>query len=159
MRLPFRSALALGAAFAILVTAGCAADTAPEVEASVSPMPASTSSETDAATDEASCAGVGDVLTILHNVDAAVKDARMSDQERDGWYALAVRVLDRVSASGEGPISDALLAFKPTVPPGPPVEDGASLLESVGAAAEGGTLREACEAAGYEMAIEGFIGG
>jgi len=159
MRLPFRSALALGAAFAILVTAGCAADTAPDVEASVSPMPASTSSETDAATDEASCAGVGDVLTILHNVDAAVKDARMSDQERGLWHALATRVLERVPASGEGPVSEALVAYKEAVPVVGAGGGGAASFDSDSANAAGADLREACEAAGYEIMTEGFVGG
>lgn len=158
-RLPFRSALVLGAAFAILVTAGCAADTAPDEGASAAPTSASTSSEMDAATDEASCAGVGDVLTILHNVDAAAHEERMSDQERGLWHALATRVLERVPASGEGPVSEALVAYKEAVPVVAAGGGGAAGFESDSANAAGADLREACETAGYEIMTEGFVGG
>ncbi len=152
---------ALGAAaLLVLVASGCT---------NTSPVPAATSTAESAAEssaapdavaiDEQSCAGMGDVLTILHNADAAVHDQRMGEREREGWYGLATRVLDRVPASSEGDISDALDAMKKAAPP-VGIDGGAtSTIGSEAWHAAGEDLREACEAAGYEYTTEGFTGG
>jgi hypothetical protein len=158
-RPPLRAALALGAVLTLLATAGCAATDASAGDASATPA-ASTApvAEVAAGTDEESCAGFGDIMTIMHNVGAAVHDGRMTEQEKAGWYGLATRVLDRVPASGEGPISDALTALQESAPA---VEPGGSStgIESDAWNAAGTELREACEAEGYDASAVGFIGG
>ncbi|MFF7294207.1 hypothetical protein ACFY9N_16880 [Microbacterium sp. NPDC008134] len=159
-RLPLRSALALSSVLAVLLAAGCAAAESPADDA---PTATSTSVPADAdagtATDEESCAGFSDVMTILHNVGAAVHDGRMTDQEKSGWYALATRVLDRVPATGEGPISDALTATQEAAPAVAIGAGGSTGIESDAWNAAGGELREACEAEGYQVVAEGFVGG
>lgn len=153
---------ALGAiALLVLVTSGCSNASAAPAATSTAAEPTAESSAAPeaAATDEESCAGFGDVMTILHNVGAAVHEQRMSEREREGWYGLATRVLDRVPASGEGVISDALAAMKKAAPP-VGIDGGAtSTIESEAWNAAGEDLREACEAAGHEVVAEGFIGG
>lgn len=158
--MPLRAAVAVGALLTALVAGGCASSV--EVEATAEPAEeASTAApESDAAgIDEDSCAGFVDVMTILHNVDAAVHDGRMDDHERKGWYALASRVLDRAPASGEGPISDALTALQEAVPAVSFDSGGIVDMQSDAANTAGAALREACDAGGYETGAAGFVGG
>ncbi len=151
---------ALGAtALLVLLASGCAdSSSAPAATETAATAEASTAPDA-AAIDEESCAGFGDIQTILHNVEAAVHEQRMSDQERTGWYGLATRVLDRVPASGEGDISDALTAMKKASPPVGFDGGATSTIGSDAWNAAGTDLREACEAAGYEIVTEGFVGG
>ena len=76
--MPLRAALAAGAVLTVLVTGGCAAADASSDDASAAPTTsAAPVAETAAGTDEDSCAGFGDVMTIMHNVGAAVHDGRI----------------------------------------------------------------------------------
>lgn len=158
--MPLRAALAAGAVLTVLVTGGCAAADASSDDASAAPTTsAAPVAETAAGTDEHSCAGFGDVMTIMHNVGAAVHDGRMTEQEKSGWYGLATRVLDRVPASGEGPISESLTALKESAPAVAPGGGGSTGIESDAWNTAGTELREACEAEGFDVSAEGFIGG
>jgi len=78
--------------------------------------PTETSASAVAATDEMTCAGFGDVLTITANADAGLRDGRMEEQEQQGWYRLATRVLDRVPVREEGAVSDAMVELKDAAP-------------------------------------------
>ncbi len=64
--------------------------------------------------DEAVCTAYGDVMTILENADLGLDDGRMETQEQQGWYRLATRVLDRLPASGDGAVSQAIADLQDT---------------------------------------------
>lgn len=139
-------------------TAPAAADptpTAPKPTASAAPEPAS--AVTTAAPDEVTCAAFGDVVTILGNVDVALNEDRMGQQEKNGWYALASRVLANVPSADAGPVAEALAAVKAEVPPAQGVER--VTFGKPGGAVFGADLYEACRAAGFEVVLNGFTGG
>lgn len=130
---------------------GCTsgADSAPPA----SPTP------TGAVTDEVTCTAFGDVLTIIGNVDVALREGRMEAQEQQGWYGLATRVLDRIPTRGEGAVSDAIAALQ---------EMAQAIAPGVGGTPGFGTaewsrgtrkLDAACADAGAQLTVEGFTGG
>lgn len=149
-----------GAGVLLLLASGCATTSA----ASGSPTPSADETvpvETSTAqtTDEDTCLGYADVVTMMTNAQAAATDGRMSDPELQGWLRLATRVQDGISSTGEGPISDALGAVKvaaPALPPGSTETPGLLSDQWMTAATD---LREACDAAGYDVSIESFVGG
>lgn len=112
-----------------------------------------------AATDELTCTGFGDVLTVIQNADAGLSDGRMEAQEQDGWYRLATRVLGRTPTRGEGAVSDAIDALKEVAPA---IPLGVIETTGVGSAEWEGRIREvvsACADSGAEVMSEGFTGG
>lgn len=138
-----------GALAGALALSGCTAADEP------APIPSGAAATTDAET----CTAFGDVLTITANADAGLRESRMAIQEQQGWYRLATRILDRVPTSGEGDVSDAVVALKDTAP-----------LINLGAVATTGigstewnkgldTLSFACTDAGAETAVQMFTGG
>lgn len=136
-------------------TAPAAADptpTAPKPTISTAPEPAS--AVTTAAPDEVTCAAFGDVVTILSNVDVAVHEDRMGQQEK---YALASRVLANVPSADSGPVAEALAAVKAEVSPAQGVER--VTFGKPGGPVFGADLYEACKAAGFEVVLNGFTGG
>jgi len=137
-----------------LTLSGCAAN-AEAVPAEATTSAASAGSTTDAMT----CAGFNDVLTIIVNADAGLAGGRMAEQEQQGWYRLATRVLDGVPTRGEGAVSDATATMKGLAPA---VAFGAIGTTGIGSAEwDGGRdeLSSACSEAGTEMAAEKFTGG
>jgi hypothetical protein len=134
-----------------LALTGCTAgaNNAPSV------MPSSASSTTD----EVTCLAFADVLTVVANADAGIRDGRLEVQEQDGWYRLATRVLDRVPSSGDGAVSDAVAALQEVAPA---IRLGASRATGIGSVqwdTADRALAEACADAGVEMAVEMFTGG
>lgn len=144
MRARRRAALAAAVMGALLI-GGCAADAG---------TPA------DAMDDAALCTAAGDVLTILENADLGLDTGRMAEQERDGWYQLAARVLDRLPSTGESPVRTAigeLQAIAPGVPPGA-AGDTSGVRSAAWVDAED-ALEAACDDAGAPLAIGVFTGG
>jgi hypothetical protein len=133
-----------------LAISGCtAAETAP----SAAPTSAPTT------TDQMTCAGISDVLTIMANADAGLRDGRMAAQEQQGWYRLATRVLEGVPVRGEGAVSDAADALKNVAPA---IGIAAMGTTGMGSAEWDGGLQElsyACSEADSETAINMFTGG
>ncbi len=110
-------------------------------------------------TDADACVAFGDVGTIVSNADAGFRDQRMEAQERDGWYRLATRVLDRIKTADAGPVQDALNELKKAAPA---VKLGAVLdvdFDSAAWVSAQAALTEACDEVGVEMATEAFTGG
>jgi len=105
------------------------------------------------------CTGFNDVMTIIVNADHGLADGRMAEQEQQGWYRLATRVLDGVPTRGEGAVSDVTTAMKDLAPR---VALGAMGTTGIGST-EWNVARDdlstACSDAGTEMAVEGFTGG
>lgn len=133
--------------------AGCGSTSMPADQSE----PATTPSA--APTDAEACVAFGDVGTIISNADAGFRDQRMEAQERDGWYRLATRVLDRITTADPGPVQNALDQLKKAAPA---VKLGAVLdvdFHSSAWANAQGALTEACDKVGVEMATEAFTGG
>lgn len=127
--------------------------------AAAEPAPSAVSVPAESVTDEHSCTGFGDVLTIALNADAGLRDGRMADQEQQGWYRLATRVLDGVPAREDGAVSDALNALKTVAPP---VALAAVQPTGIGSSEWNIGLDElsfACRDAGFETAVNKFTGG
>ena len=124
--------------------------TAQPSTATSTPTPTST-----AADDEATCAALGDVRTILYNARAAFETDRMSQDELDLWADLASRVLGNTPSADHRSIADAVDAVKEAAP------DGQSLLGAFALGAHDLTadLAAACEAAGFAVVMSGFVGG
>ena len=107
----------------------------------------------------ATCTGFNDVVTITANADPGLGDGRMAEQEQQGWYRLATRVLDGVPTGGEGEVSDAVAALKDVAPV---VALGAMGTTGIGSAEWNSAVQELsddCAAAGAEMAVEMYTGG
>jgi hypothetical protein len=160
-----RVAVSIGGTLVVLGASGCIASTDPSDAAAASseavetatPVPSTPTAAATSTTDEETCKAFGDVLTIMHNTEAAVRDGRMGEQERLGWYRLATRVQDNVPSADEGPVAEALAALKQAAPAIPPVELGTPGIGSD--AWNVADLGEACAAAGSELVTEGFVGG
>ncbi|MGM1029714.1 MAG: hypothetical protein ACQEWM_07545 [Actinomycetota bacterium] len=141
----------------VLMTAaltGCAGSAPPEPVATAS-SPAAGPERSDAS----ACEGFSDVLTITFNADVALREGRIEQQEHDGWYRVATRVLDRLDQDDSGAVADAVAALQDAAPP---IASGASRTAGIGSSPwnEAQTaLAAACEAAGTELAVEGFTGG
>lgn len=150
-----------GAAFVVFVLGsltGCASspnlgdETSTAHPSTARPTPTPTSTAAD---DEATCAALGDVRTILYNSRAAFETDRMSQDELDLWADLASRVLSNTPSADHGSIADAVDAVKEAAP------DGRSLLGAFALEAHDPTadLAAACEAAGFAVVMSGFVGG
>lgn len=134
-----------------LALAGCSAGT--------EPAPSATPASAGSTTDTMTCTGFNDVLTIAANADAGLRDGRMAAQEQQGWYRLAVRVLDGVPTRGEGAVSDAAAALKNAAPA---IDLGAMGTTGIGSAEWNIGLDEmsaACTETDAETAVEMFTGG
>lgn len=99
-------------------------------------------------------------MTIVENVDLALSDGRMEQQEHDGWYALATRVLDRLPSAGSSAVHTAigeLQEIAPAIPSGagtaPTGVRSPEWDEAVSA------LGTACDDAGAPLTISSFTGG
>ena len=160
-----RATLAAGAALVILGASGCTAvgsvETNParaeSARVTETPAPAPKSPESTAAADEITCATYADVATILHNAQTAYFEDRMTQQELDGWFAVASRVLGSIPSAGNGTVSEALAALQQAVPAVPDLRKTNFAFPDVGVA--GVALNEACGEAGFEIAINAFTGG
>lgn len=111
-------------------------------------------------TDAEVCTAFNDVLTIVENADIGTREGRMEEQEQQGWYALAARVLDRVPAdtgSAVGESIEQLQELAPAVSLGAyPEPTGIRSAEWYDAQE---VLSEACMDVGVEMAMSVFTGG
>ncbi|QUB99080.1 hypothetical protein [Cellulosimicrobium cellulans] len=115
--------------------------------------------EVDALDDAVICTAYGDVTTIAENADLALAEGRMEAQERDGWYRLATRVLDRLPSAGDSAVQTAIGELKEIAP----VTSGA-FGESTGVRSPEwndvqGDLGDACDGLGAPLAITMFTGG
>ncbi|MGC5077075.1 hypothetical protein [Agrococcus sp. DT81.2] len=117
------------------------------------------SSSGAAGSDAAACEGYGDVLTITANADIALREGRIAQQEHDGWYRLATRVLYRVPHGESDAVRDAIAALRDSARP---VASGAGYSTGIGSDAwneADSLLGAACEDSGTGLAIEAFTGG
>lgn len=160
-----RAAIAAGAVLVLLGTAGCTASVEPEPSNSenavviemASPGPTPSAAESTAAEDEVTCAAYGDVLTILSNAQIGFFEDRMGKTEKDGWFAIASRVLGNIPSAESGPVADALATLKEDVPAVPDIDKTNFISPNV--AVPGAPLGEACREAGFEVSVHGFTGG
>ncbi|OLT53549.1 hypothetical protein BJF88_10975 [Cellulosimicrobium sp. CUA-896] len=145
------SALVLSTA----AVSGCSADGEADAR-QLDPPPASTAAQQPSATpaeaetpdDAALCTAFGDVLTILENADVGLADGRMEAQERDGWYRLATRVLDRLPSSGDSAVQTAIGDLQASTAVDSPAWGEAER-----------ALGAACDDVGAPLAITMFTGG
>jgi hypothetical protein len=133
----------------------------PEAASSAAPSPATDApAQDDAPDDAATCVAFSDVMTIVENADLGLADGRMAEQERDGWYRLATRVLGRLPSGGDSAVQTAvgdLQAAAPAVAVGTFAEStGVGSPEWAQAQAD---LGDACEALGAPLTIAPFTGG
>jgi hypothetical protein len=148
-----------GAAFVVFLLGsltGCASSPNLGDETSTAhPSTATPTTTPTAADDEATCAALGDVRTILYNSRAAFETDRMSQDELNLWADLASRVLSNTPHADHGAIADAVDAVKEAAP------DGQSLLAAfaLGAPDPTAELAAACEAGGFAVVMSGFVGG
>lgn len=141
-----------------LTLAGCGAGTG-TAEPTASPEVAEPAGSGGSITDEITCAGFGDVLTITANADAGLRDGRMAEQEQQGWYRLATRILDGVPTRGEGAVTEVIGALKAAAPA---VNLGAVAATGIGSPEWNQGLDDlsmACTEAGTELAVQMFTGG
>lgn len=148
----------LAMAFSVV---GCSAPAAPDetAEPVTVDVPAASPTAEPSDADAASCVAFADVLTIITTAENGLQSGRMLQQEYDGWYRLATRVLDRVPTTGQGAVSDAVTALKgiaPPIPSGTMASSGINTEEWYAAMAP---LGEACTAAGGALTVESYIGG
>lgn len=140
---PIVSAIVAG-----LALAACTSTTPPEPSASAAVI-----------SDATTCEAFGDVLTITSNADIARDEGRIEQVEHSGWYRLATRVLDRIPTTGEGAVNDVIVALRDAAPP---IASGAAAAGGIGSTAWDealAALLPACQAAGSDLAVEGFTGG
>ena len=143
-----------------LTLSGCAASAeAAPTESAASAESTESAASAGSTTDAMTCAGFNDALTIIVNADAGLAEGRMAEQEQQGWYRLATRVLDGVPTRGDGAVSDVTTAMKDLAPG---VALGAMGTTGIGSAewdVARDELSAACSEAGTEMAVERFTGG
>lgn len=154
-----RIALSVSAVSVALALAGCAANADPAPSTASTPAATSAPASSGASTDEETCVEFGDVLTITSNADAGLRDGRMAEQEQQGWYRLASRVLDRVPTRGEGAVSDAVTALKDAVPAITPGAMGTSAFGSSAWNSAQKSMIDACADVSAEVTIQMFTGG
>ena len=171
----FRWAITAVALSSALALAGCTASgspsparstgTGPEPAVSAaqpSPSPsAGTSAEPDtsAVTDAARCEAISDVMTIRFNVETAVREGRMGPQERDGWYRLATRDLQRIPTQSTSLISQQVAAIQATIPHTDPGALTSPVVGTDAWDAAAPQLSQLCAAAGAQIILQGFTGG
>lgn len=139
-----------------LALAGCGtADRSASAAASGSPGPGSVTVQ-----DSEVCSALSDVMTVVDNADSGLADGRMAEQERDGWYRLATRVLDRIPGGDDAVLSQGLADLRATAPP---VDAGTrGPTEGIGSPAWHDALAsvaDTCAAADAELTVESFSGG
>lgn len=144
-------------AFALML-AGCAADHR-AVAAGSTPTPAVSASAAMSVTDAETCEGIGDVVSITFNADVGMSQGRMSVQEQQSWYRLAVRVLGRVPTRGEGSVSEAVADLQAAAPSVPSASAGGAQIGSDEWDSARRVVFESCEAAGAEIWTSAFTGG
>lgn len=146
-----------------LTLSGCASDADADADAGAaaaapaeSAQPAASAETT---TDAMTCTGFNDAMTIIVNADAGLAEGRMAEQEQQGWYRLATRVLAGVPTRGEGAVSDVTTTMKDLAPR---IALGSMGTTGIGTA-EWNVARDdlstACSESGSEMAVERFTGG
>lgn len=161
-----RFAVILASAFILASATGCSASgdvtnsgsTEQPVTATETPTSGATA-ESTAADDERTCAGVGDVQTILHNVQSAFYSERMGQDELDQWAALALRILHNIPAADDGQVADALAVVQDAATEPQSLLTPSDILLSAEEGAPGAELLAACEAAGFTVVTTGFVGG
>lgn len=145
------------------VLGGCSAedDAHPGEEDAPAAAAAGRPPTTPTPTDDAGvCTAFGDVATIVENADLGLADGRMAEQERDGWYGLASRVLGRLPSGGDSAVQTAvgdLQEAAPAIAPGAYARS-----TGVGSAAWSqaqADLAAACDELGAPWAIGVFTGG
>ncbi|ANG85125.1 hypothetical protein A8L33_06775 [Microbacterium aurantiacum] len=99
------------------------------------------------------------MLTIITTAENGRVTERMPPQEYNGWLRLATRVLDRVPLSGEGQVTEAIRTLQELAPPIPLGTDGPSEIGSQEWWLATSPLYEACDAAGFPVSAESYIGG
>ncbi|GAB2469990.1 hypothetical protein [Xylanimonas ulmi] len=161
-----RAATASALLVMALAAAGCDGGAQPEPPGAQTPADASEDAATDddpthdAAQDTAACAAVSDAQSIVENADIALREGRISDQEQQGWYAVATRVLHRIPSGGDSAVSQGVAALQGTVSE---VKAGAWAEPfAIRSNAWGDALRaldEPCQAAGSELSVSMFVGG
>lgn len=159
------TALATGAVLVLLGASGCtavgsAATGSASAESTLvteTPAPEQAGPESTAAEDEITCAAYGDVQTIVHNAYVAFSEGRMGQQEKDGWYALASRVLGNIPSADSGQVAESLAALQEAVPAVPDLR--ATNIGSPDVVIPGVPLPEACKEAGFEVYTNAFTGG
>jgi hypothetical protein len=109
--------------------------------------------------DQKACTAFFDVLTITANADVALSEGRTSQTERDGWYALAARVLDRIPVHERGPVSDALSELKSIAPAGDGGYEGSAAIGSAEWNTGLDTLSGVCDEVDVELGLAMFTGG
>lgn len=106
------------------------------------------------------CSALSDVMTIVDNADLGLADGRMAEQEREGWYQLATRVIDRIPPSADAVLSQGLADLRATTPPVAAGTKGPS--EGIGSPAWHDALAsvaDTCAAADAELTVSSFTGG
>lgn len=83
----------------------------------------------------------------------------MSEGEQQGWHRLATRVQALIPSPGEGPLADAIVALQQAAPASAQGATGSTGIDSDAWRLAGTTVTEACEAEGFTVALEGFVGG
>ncbi|MDW4574081.1 hypothetical protein R8Z57_14975 [Microbacterium sp. M3] len=109
--------------------------------------------------DAETCAAISDVLTILFNTEAAVRDGRMEAHEQRSWDRLAARIMDRTPVSGETALSQTVADLQQSILDSVPGALGTTLTGTDAWATALPTIREQCIQAGAELSTEGFVGG
>jgi hypothetical protein len=140
-----------GAAALLLSAALLTSCSAPEPEPTAQP---------EAADPVELCAAFADVETIIINAGTGFRDARMQEQEYQGWLRIAARALSRIDADVATSLGAAIAAAQlaaPAVPIGTVGEAFDPLSTNWGAASI--AVRDACLAEGIELVGEGFTGG
>jgi hypothetical protein len=147
---------------AVVAMSACSAGGSTDAAGTPTPEASSTitlaSEETSI--DQDACTSFFDVLTITANADVALSEGRMAQLEHDGWYPLAVRVLDRIPSDEESAVSDAINNLKSVAPAGD--HQGYESFTAIGSA-EWNTgldqLRTACADVDVELGLAMFTGG
>lgn len=155
---------AAGAASALLgisLLVGCGGnDPAPEAsQAQAEPADGIEASDGAGDADEV-CAALGDVMTIVENTDLAAQSGRIDDQEVQGWYTLATRVLDRIPPPDDADLAQGVRALQDVAPR---VDAGqAGVTPEFGSPTWDSAVQDvaqACGDAGVDLAIAPFTGG
>lgn len=162
-----RAALAVAAAVMLLSVTACTAtsgtsdggDPAASPSAATETPSADAADDATSAQDEVTCSAFGDVQTMLFNAQAAFYDERMTQRELDAWSALASRVLGNITAAEEGRVGEALAAVQEAVPAVEEPLGPSNIISPREWDVPGAELLAACEAAGFPVVTNGFIGG
>lgn len=156
-------AAALGSITVAVLASGCTAaantNDAGPTPSTIASTTAPASPAPSSGTDADSCGAFGDVLTIITTAENGRVTERMPPQEYNGWLRLATRVLDRVPLSGEGQVTEAIRTLQELAPPIPLGTDGPSEIGSQEWWLATSPLYEACDAAGFPVSAESYIGG